>query len=81
MDELGVMSRAQAEKRVFFVSAKECLLQRLAESRGPGALRQYPNTVTAAPLAGQSCGHSQTHKARGAMEIRLLYCSVKSLEL
>ncbi|XP_043195918.1 transmembrane GTPase Marf-like isoform X1 [Amphibalanus amphitrite] len=38
VDELGVMTRAQAEKRVFFVSAKECLLQRLAESRAPGAL-------------------------------------------
>ena len=54
VDELGVMSRAQAEKRVFFVSAKECLLQRLAESRGPGALREYPSAVTGAPLAAGS---------------------------
>lgn len=40
-DELRVMSRAEAEQRVFFVSAKECLLQRLSESRTPPANPVY----------------------------------------
>ena len=33
-DELGVVESSQAEQRIFFVSAKEVLQQRLADSKG-----------------------------------------------
>ena len=34
VNELKVVQRSEAEKRIFFVSAKEALLNRLNESRG-----------------------------------------------
>ncbi|XP_037085103.1 transmembrane GTPase Marf-like [Pollicipes pollicipes] len=41
-DELQVASRAEAEQRVFFVSAKECLQQRLSEQREEAPPRPVP---------------------------------------
>ena len=63
VDELGVVDRAQASDRIFFVSAKEVLQARVQKAQGmPESGTQHTRTHKHTHTNKSGTQHTRTHK-------------------